>query len=1528
MAEVRKKQQAAKQLLKQIGDQLVTGEACPDESVIVKLLKKAASAFMELKQSDSEKYSVNPSGNSRMRQGLLDQRDRDAPVLPPDPAFSHAVSSKIFRFLLRMFEELHDTSSKYFRTRAKILETVDKLQFCLVMLDTGCEDLVVKMFKSFFSVIREDHPQSLIDSVSSIITSILAENVETDPNPLERNTFQPLLDVILRNIIKEKKAASSAPYRLAASVVQNSSEKLKCYVCQFLTSCILDRDAVGSPIKEAYHEIILEIYQVAPELLLSVIPHLTHELLTDQVDVRIKVLNLIKKLLMLQGKNIAREYPCVLAELLNRFSDKSAEVRLTALSSAKALYVTNLSGRDSLETLFNAIGCRLLDHDDKVRMEAVNVVCELAKTNLNHISSDLIAQASERLRDKKVSVRSKAFEKLVELYQEYCSRLAAHITSFNEKIEEIPCKLLMLCYEKDCQEFRPQAMDLVLVDLFPAHLSIEEKTKHWISIFSHFKPPHLRALKTILSQKRRLREGLKHYLDLCRRTEDTGPGETERDIEALVVKMSSCFQFPAKAKDCFQKLKELRDNRLFSVVEEFLKENAVDFDTIKDVYLKELEGQKALSEFFHLLFRKCAYNIIGFEHVHYILDCLSSEDAEEQHLKNYHTQLLLTIIGAFPSLLKGSETKFQQLILEGEIPFNEQLIEILAREGCHMPVKLSDIYPSLEKVSIEGTRSQSKLAVTAICALVDTSEQFIYPQLCKILVDSLQSGKNVPTVLQSLGCLAQYSISTFESQEKVITNYILEKIFQQNDVNLSLIALNVLTQFFMNLYKKSVVTTCLLGLLVIRLLLQRILRLQLVAVFVNLSKCIFTAFRSGDLMSCFKVYGLKTIVRSFLPHKNACHGRRPFSFLLEIIKQMLQNHQLSAGCIQWALVGFVRLLYFIMPYLLPFALQSSSFIYLVFSGRDEAFIRLAAAKSVLRLSRKWDLHISPEIFRLTVLLAKDPSPIVRRSFTSKLHKLLLCHAVPIRYACALSFVALDPLEDLRCNALKYMEGFIREYGKRVQIRETITKEGAATHSSCLIMFLIHVLAHDRNFPAPDCEDAKIYAEFMSPLFVTMQSLVTGNLVDHNLRSIFSALKKAEDAIDAQMTPTCFLLMPFNDLLLQANPYSSIFCKANPSFTKNLVSSLKTEVFLIGTTGTKQNHQFTENSLRPSGTRHIKPNPAYSNKEVLLMENTKAQVVELEIEKEQSDTSNCEADTRGQQNLTMPSLLRTVVLDGKTDACKELDATPSDYCDSMSKSSLPGDEFVASCPRNKDLINKTDSIPAEPSGSTASDQVDHVMPKIIESIESNDGGLARKHTKTCTPTEECCFSVIEDSFDSTKSIQQDLDDPLTHNCVQSSSSTANAEAENLDSHAREANLPKKRDLIIRKASQAAKRTKQFHDPIGTASSEVIDSNGNQFRARARDHALHEIGARQSQVPLPDAARLFDCWLWSEKAKGVLRASSTSKSKKSDQSKRADWVGSAAGLNGLGSGGGGLCSIFCGTYFAAAECGNLAEFEEGL
>lgn len=47
-------------------------------------------------------------------------------------------------------------------------------------------------------------------------------------------------------------------------------------------------------------------------------------------------------------------------------------------------------------------------------------------------------------------------------------------------------------------------MELVLAEeLFPSSLAIEERTRHWIFLFSLFDSTHLKALNAILSHKRR-----------------------------------------------------------------------------------------------------------------------------------------------------------------------------------------------------------------------------------------------------------------------------------------------------------------------------------------------------------------------------------------------------------------------------------------------------------------------------------------------------------------------------------------------------------------------------------------------------------------------------------------------------------------------------------------------------------------------------------------------------------------------------------------------------------------------------------------------------------------------------------------------------------------------------------------------------------------------------------------------------------------------------------------------------------------
>ncbi|XP_062146859.1 sister chromatid cohesion protein PDS5 homolog B isoform X2 [Alnus glutinosa] len=1054
--------ESALHLVSEIGAQLGRQTRSGKDSIL-KSLKQVANALSEIEQPSSREAAKKLEATKKLEvaikplrkailQSLLQHKDKEVRllvaicisemfrVMAPEPPFEDKYLRDIFKLIVSTFSELADSASPFFSRRVKILETVAQCKCCVIMLDIDCNDLVLEMFNVFFSVVRENHQQSLINHIMSIMTHILNEE-----------TSQTVLDVILRNLVKEGKGEPSASYKLAVCIIQNCAEKLEPYFCGFLTACILDRDAVENELKEFYHEIIFELFQCAPQMLLAVIPNLTHELLTDQVDVRIKAVNLIGKLLALPKHHVAQDYHDLFVEFLKRFSDKSVEVRVSALQCVKAFYMANPSGAESHEVL-TAIEDRLLDFDDRVRTQAVIVACDLAQSNLKFVSPKLISQATERLRDKKVSVRKKALHKLVEVYRNYCNKCSEGHMTISDHFEQIPCKILMLCYDKDCKEFRSQNMELVLAeDLFPALLSVEERTRHWIHLFSLFTPLHVKAFSSILSQKRRLQKELQIYLALRREEKENGSEETQNRIKASIMKMAAFFPDPSKAEDSFHKLNQMKDNNTFKTLASLLDELQIrDAQTTRDKFLKTIGGRHPQYEFLCSLSSKCSYNIFGSDHIQCILDYLSSNRSGNKLLEASSANLLLAIISIYPSLLRGSEVQLQML-MEKNSQINDKLIEVLAKAGPHLSLKLSDIYPILERVCLEGSRMQAKFAVAAIAALAGVSEQFFFSELCKELVDSLHSRRNIPTVLQSLGCIAQYSVSTFEAQDGEITSYINEKIFQvdaSDDLN-----------SFNDTY--------------------------------------------GCSNSCkLKIYGLKTLIKSFLPHR-ATRIRQKINEVLDILSKMLQKGGAFDGVIS--------------------------------CESDKAHIRLAAAKSVLQLSKRWDLHISTEIFRFTILTAKDSSFFVRRLFLDKTHKLLKEHAIPSRYACAFALATSDRLKDLQDNSFKYMAEFIKEYSREARIRQASAAQGGSItdYPAYIVVFLIYLLAHDTGFPHENCQDEELYVQFCSPLFHLLEALVSITIVDGDrdlvndahllLLSIFRAIKKAEDVVDAQNTPKLHIL---------------------------------------------------------------------------------------------------------------------------------------------------------------------------------------------------------------------------------------------------------------------------------------------------------------------------------------------------------------------------------------------------------------------
>ncbi|KAM3334025.1 hypothetical protein ACQJBY_028849 [Aegilops geniculata] len=1059
------------QVVSEVGKRLAQPRLGKD--ALIKLLKQAESALSELSQSSSLHDALRPLSKSLVQNTLLSHKDKDVRllvavcfievmrILAPDPPFTDEIFKEIFRLFISEFSGLADTGSPYLTRRMKILENVAALRCSVIMVDTGCQDLVLDMAKIFFSAAKQGLQQCVHQAMLSIMTQILNEKVT-----------QSLLDVILRNLVKEDKGGA---HKLAVDIIQNCAEKLEHIVRIFLTSCILSKDAPVNEHRKLHHKIILEIFQCAPQMLFAVIPCLTHELLSDQVDIRLEAVHLIGKLLVFSNLRFGQENQILFTEFLKRFSDKSAEVRIAAIDAAKACYIAASSGNvaqkvlsktttficgyymritmckhpfhvDILFLSAESLEGRLLDFDDKVRIRAVYAVCDLAKSNLSSFPSELILQAAERLRDKKISVRKNVMHKLVDLYRDYCEKCSKGTASTNTHYEQIPAKLIVLCFDKDCESFRPHNMGLIFAEeLFPSPLSPKERAMHWVEFFSYFKSQHVKALHAIFSQKRRLQLEMQAYLSLRAKKEESSD-EIQKKICASLRKMSASFTDISKVEDCFEILHQMKDNNIFKDLTEISKEGTT-FATvrsIRDSFLKRIGNKHQIYSFCKELSTKLSHSLFNWEMICAILEVLFSCRNQLTHYAESACDLLLLVAMSFPSLFRGSEEYLLKLFSEDSVLINEkslQMLAYLAKSPCKLSINFSsDVYLLLEQKCIEGTRAESKYAISAIASLIQSPDDKKFAKLCK-----------------SLGLILEYSPSMYTSYDDQFINFV-QRVFVSPE-------------------------------------------------FVSTPELSPSNENSACSFSCkLKIYCLKALVKSCLPTTTARDRiENFFKMLLDIIRE--------------------------------------EFTPITICENDKPYLRLAAGKSVLRLATRWDSLISPELFRTALLMARDSSYIVRKSFIHKLFGLLKKHAIPVRYACAFALASTDCAGDVRTESLRYLTEVVKEQ-RGVSVHQNKTSnDSIVEHPAYAVLFLIHTLAYDEEFPFNFCEKETGSAEFWSPLIVMLRELIEIEDLSQTkhgsatssvsiLLGIFRAVQKAEDVIDSDITHECCQLDLITDTFVK------------------------------------------------------------------------------------------------------------------------------------------------------------------------------------------------------------------------------------------------------------------------------------------------------------------------------------------------------------------------------------------------------------
>ncbi|KAL0663406.1 hypothetical protein Bca4012_100243 [Brassica carinata] len=160
---------------------------------------------------------------------------------------------EIFRLTVEAFEKLADASSSGSYGKAEfVLDTVSRLNSCLVMLDLECDDLILQMFRIFLRVIRSDHPSVVPSSMEMIMITVIDETDEVSKD---------LMNTLLTSVKKENQNVSPMSWSLAEKVLSRCARTLQPYIIKALKSTGTSFD-LYSPVVSSICQTVFETPKV------------------------------------------------------------------------------------------------------------------------------------------------------------------------------------------------------------------------------------------------------------------------------------------------------------------------------------------------------------------------------------------------------------------------------------------------------------------------------------------------------------------------------------------------------------------------------------------------------------------------------------------------------------------------------------------------------------------------------------------------------------------------------------------------------------------------------------------------------------------------------------------------------------------------------------------------------------------------------------------------------------------------------------------------------------------------------------------------------------------------------------------------------------------------------------------------------------------------------------------------------------------------------------------------------------------
>ncbi|KAF2162949.1 hypothetical protein M409DRAFT_57988 [Zasmidium cellare ATCC 36951] len=872
------------------------------------------------------------------------------------------------------------------------------------------------------------------------------------------------------------------------------------------------------------HNLLRELWRSCPEVIRNVIPQIEVELGAENLPLRLMAVQTIGDMIAGIGAagpppltplepaayppqsldtygppdlnsvlltpaapySFSSAYPSGYQAFFERFRDKSATIRSAWATAVARIILTGGGGKglqhDQETTLLKCFADSLQDHDEKVRISAIDGISEFAFHSISQklggfggvkVEGSILFILVERIRDQKPAVRTRAIELLGRIW----GVAAAAITEGSERIRElfgeIPSKILEVMYVND-KELNALLQRVMWESLLPISFPPRPKPSNGDSQRiadsqvleeKSYDPDTLRA-ERILTLVRDLGEkakpvffslqqkqpGMAKYMTMLLDNAEKlkggkgGDKEAKAQVAKLTKAIGAIFPDAAESAKQLEVFANHYDRRNFSLARFCLSPES-DYKKVTNA-IKELTkrleqpqgGAPDCLPTFVPFLRSASVLVYNRSHVPAIMEISRTDD---KGLGQAAHQILKEIAARTPEVFKvhiqelcESLKKQAPSATTTNDPSAVDSLKACAGFARHFPEELGkerDFYKAMVNFALYGAPPRAaKHAVTVIISSAQKKNMYI-KDITKCVKNFKLEQNGVLAQLASLSQLRLLASDETEDLDDSITEIATQVLASPSDDVEDLDS--------------------------------------------------GWADELDDGLSA-KLWALKIVVNSLRGHVKD----------LETHESSEQVKELSSRVFK----------------LLNTLIERDGELSKADNATPKHYrshLRLAAAKLILKLccSRVLEKHFSPRDFNRLTKIVQDPLSPVRAAFNVTLKKYLSLGKLPRRFYGLMFLYAFEPIRDTKERTVTFLKSRASAYASAGDQNF----EGVLSH-------YISLLAHHQDFAPDDLEDFVDYTVFYLKIVATEKNLPV-------LYSVVQKLKSVQDGIDPDKSENLYIL---------------------------------------------------------------------------------------------------------------------------------------------------------------------------------------------------------------------------------------------------------------------------------------------------------------------------------------------------------------------------------------------------------------------